>query len=329
MADLGFLPAVRRLLAATPQSGQRLLFSATLDRGVSVLVKQFLSQPVTHEADSVQGPIALMDHHVLHVSRDQRVPVLVDLTSAPGPDRGLHPHQARREGAGPPAQPQRRAHRRAARQPQPGRPHPQHGRLPRRPGHHARGHRHRGARHPRGRRRPRGARRPAGRAQGLPAPLGPYGARRCRRHRHHDDDRGPGARRARPGQGGRHQADHHPRRRTPAPDADHPGPGRARARRRRHGRQQHRGARAVPTAATAAAPAASAVRVAAASPAPAASPARVVRSAPAPSRPRPPGRVLRPAAATARVAAAARRPVAGATARRRSAPAVAERRTAA
>jgi superfamily II DNA/RNA helicase len=84
MADLGFLPAVRRLLAATPQSGQRLLFSATLDRGVSVLVKQFLSQPVTHEADSVQGPISLMDHHVLHVSRDQRVAVLVDLASAPG-----------------------------------------------------------------------------------------------------------------------------------------------------------------------------------------------------------------------------------------------------
>ncbi len=84
MADLGFLPSVRRLLAATPRSGQRLLFSATLDRGVSVLVKQFLSQPVTHEADSVQGPIASMDHHVLHVSREQRVPVLVDLTSAPG-----------------------------------------------------------------------------------------------------------------------------------------------------------------------------------------------------------------------------------------------------
>jgi len=84
MADLGFLPAVRRLLAATPKQGQRLLFSATLDKGVNVLVKQFLQQPVTHEADSVQSPIAAMDHHVLHVSREHRVPVLVDLTSAPG-----------------------------------------------------------------------------------------------------------------------------------------------------------------------------------------------------------------------------------------------------
>jgi superfamily II DNA/RNA helicase len=84
MADLGFLPAVRRLLAATPKSGQRLLFSATLDKGVNVLVKQFLEQPVTHEADSAQSPISSMDHHVLHLSREQRVPVLVDLTSAPG-----------------------------------------------------------------------------------------------------------------------------------------------------------------------------------------------------------------------------------------------------
>jgi superfamily II DNA/RNA helicase len=84
MADLGFLPAVRRLLAATPKSGQRLLFSATLDKGVNVLVKQFLQQPVTHEADSAQTPVAAMDHHVLHLAREHRVPVLVDLASAPG-----------------------------------------------------------------------------------------------------------------------------------------------------------------------------------------------------------------------------------------------------
>jgi superfamily II DNA/RNA helicase len=84
MADLGFLPAVRRLLDATPRAGQRLLFSATLDRGVNVLVKRYLSQPVTHEADPLESPIAEMDHHVLHVGREHRIPVLVDLTSAPG-----------------------------------------------------------------------------------------------------------------------------------------------------------------------------------------------------------------------------------------------------
>jgi len=84
MADLGFLPAVRRLLDQTPQSGQRMLFSATLDNGVNVLVKRFLTDPRTHEADSAQSPVSKMDHHVLHLSREQRVPVLVDLTSAPG-----------------------------------------------------------------------------------------------------------------------------------------------------------------------------------------------------------------------------------------------------
>ena len=84
MADLGFLPAVRRLLEATPRNGQRMLFSATLDNAVGVLVKRFLTDPAVHEADSAQSPISQMDHHVLHLPREQRVPVLVDLTSAPG-----------------------------------------------------------------------------------------------------------------------------------------------------------------------------------------------------------------------------------------------------
>jgi superfamily II DNA/RNA helicase len=49
-----------------------------------VLVKRFLENPATHEADSAQSTISTMDHHVLHVHRDQRVPVLADLASAPG-----------------------------------------------------------------------------------------------------------------------------------------------------------------------------------------------------------------------------------------------------
>jgi superfamily II DNA/RNA helicase len=84
MADLGFLPAVRRLLEATPRSGQRLLFSATLDNAIDVLVKKFLTNPTVHEADSAQSPVSTMDHHVLHLAREHRVQVLVDLTSAPG-----------------------------------------------------------------------------------------------------------------------------------------------------------------------------------------------------------------------------------------------------
>ncbi len=84
MADLGFLPGVRRLLDKTPRNGQRLLFSATLDAGVDVLVKRYLHDPVTHSVDSAQSPVSQMTHHVLHVAKDGRLPVLVDLAAAPG-----------------------------------------------------------------------------------------------------------------------------------------------------------------------------------------------------------------------------------------------------
>jgi superfamily II DNA/RNA helicase len=84
MADLGFLPAVRRLMSQTPRDGQRLLFSATLDAGVDVIVKRFLTNPITHSVDSAQSPVSRMTHHVLHVHHGDRLAVLVDLTAAPG-----------------------------------------------------------------------------------------------------------------------------------------------------------------------------------------------------------------------------------------------------
>ena len=84
MADLGFLPGVRRIMDRTPREGQRMLFSATLDAGVNVIVKRYLTNPVTHEADSAQSPVSAMSHHVLHVTPDTHLPVLLDLTAAPG-----------------------------------------------------------------------------------------------------------------------------------------------------------------------------------------------------------------------------------------------------
>lgn len=68
MADLGFLPGVTRILAATPAGGQRLLFSATLDNGVDKLVNRFLKDPVLHSVDEANTPVAAMTHHVFHVS---------------------------------------------------------------------------------------------------------------------------------------------------------------------------------------------------------------------------------------------------------------------
>ncbi|GGM83217.1 DEAD/DEAH box helicase [Dactylosporangium sucinum] len=84
MADLGFLPTVKRLLEQTPRGGQRLLFSATLDAGVDVLVRRFLTDPVEHSVDSGLSPVAAMTHHVLHVHAEDRFAVLVELTAAPG-----------------------------------------------------------------------------------------------------------------------------------------------------------------------------------------------------------------------------------------------------
>jgi len=83
MADMGFLPVVKRLLDKTPKNGQRLLFSATLDNQISVLVKRYLDNPVTHSVDSAQSPVSAMEHHVLHIEAEQRLAILTDLAAAP------------------------------------------------------------------------------------------------------------------------------------------------------------------------------------------------------------------------------------------------------
>ena len=84
MADLGFLPGVKRLLDRTPRRSQRLLFSATLDAGVDVLVKRYLHDPVVHSVDSAQSPVSAMVHHVLHVDSAARINVVADLAASPG-----------------------------------------------------------------------------------------------------------------------------------------------------------------------------------------------------------------------------------------------------
>ncbi|WP_280372998.1 DEAD/DEAH box helicase [Nocardia abscessus] len=68
MADLGFLPGVTRILAATPNRGQRLLFSATLDNGVNKLVSRFLPDAKLHSVDEANSPVAAMTHHVFETA---------------------------------------------------------------------------------------------------------------------------------------------------------------------------------------------------------------------------------------------------------------------
>ena len=80
MADLGFLPVVRRLLDATPPEGQRLLFSATLDSAVDVLARRFLTQPARHSVDDASPPAQIV-HHLLTVTPADRVAVVATLAS--------------------------------------------------------------------------------------------------------------------------------------------------------------------------------------------------------------------------------------------------------
>ncbi|CAA9415681.1 MAG: ATP-dependent RNA helicase [uncultured Propionibacteriaceae bacterium] len=84
MADLGFMPAVTTILDSIPEGGQRMLFSATLDRAVDRLVRQYLKDPVTHEVDSGQATVSTMEHHLLHVHPHDKNQLTAEIAGRPG-----------------------------------------------------------------------------------------------------------------------------------------------------------------------------------------------------------------------------------------------------
>ncbi len=65
MADMGFLPVVKEILDQAKLDGQRMLFSATLDRGVDSLVRQYLKSPKTHSLQNDRASVSTMEHFVL------------------------------------------------------------------------------------------------------------------------------------------------------------------------------------------------------------------------------------------------------------------------
>jgi superfamily II DNA/RNA helicase len=83
MADLGFLPAVTRLLDQTPADGQRMFFSATLDRGVGQLVTKYVTNPALHAVPQT-AESTLAEHSVLVLSAEDKVPVAAEIASRPG-----------------------------------------------------------------------------------------------------------------------------------------------------------------------------------------------------------------------------------------------------
>ena len=81
MADMGFLPAVTRLLEQVAPDGQRMLFSATLDKQVSTLVNRFLPDAVVHAVDDADSQVDTMTHHIFAVSAGDKYEVLRTLAS--------------------------------------------------------------------------------------------------------------------------------------------------------------------------------------------------------------------------------------------------------
>jgi superfamily II DNA/RNA helicase len=84
MADLGFLPAVTRLLDLTPPGGQRMLFSATLDRGVARLVDAYLTAPAVHAVAPAASPVDAMDHQLFLVRPEDKLAVTAEVAARPG-----------------------------------------------------------------------------------------------------------------------------------------------------------------------------------------------------------------------------------------------------
>ncbi|WEH16541.1 DEAD/DEAH box helicase [Streptomyces sp. VNUA24] len=84
MADMGFMPQVTALLDQVRPGGQRLLFSATLDRNVDRLVRDYLHDPVVHSVDPSAGAVTTMDHHVLHIEDDDKHATTTEIAAREG-----------------------------------------------------------------------------------------------------------------------------------------------------------------------------------------------------------------------------------------------------
>jgi superfamily II DNA/RNA helicase len=84
MADMGFLPEVTAILDEIPAGGQRLLFSATLDKGVDTLVDRYLVDPVSHSTDEAQASVTTMSHHVLLIDPQDKKALTAELAGRGG-----------------------------------------------------------------------------------------------------------------------------------------------------------------------------------------------------------------------------------------------------
>jgi len=85
MADMGFLPDVRRILDLTPDGRQTLLFSATLDGDIDVLVKRYQNHPARHELEVDEDDASAAVHIFWRVSSGDRIDRTAEVITASGP----------------------------------------------------------------------------------------------------------------------------------------------------------------------------------------------------------------------------------------------------
>ena len=84
MADMGFLPEITEILDALPEGGQRLLFSATLDRGIDAVVERYLTDPVTHSTDDATASVTTMEHHILLIDPKHKKSITAEVANSEG-----------------------------------------------------------------------------------------------------------------------------------------------------------------------------------------------------------------------------------------------------
>jgi superfamily II DNA/RNA helicase len=79
MADMGFLPSVKRILDQTPADRHTLLFSATLDGDVDTLIKRYQNEPLTYEIEEQIGDVGDVEHSWYLIQPANRIDSAVDI----------------------------------------------------------------------------------------------------------------------------------------------------------------------------------------------------------------------------------------------------------
>ena len=73
MADMGFLPVVKKILDLTNDQRQTVFFSATLGKEVQILTDRYQSDPVLHEVGEREPDMTRMTHRFVRIDRTEKV----------------------------------------------------------------------------------------------------------------------------------------------------------------------------------------------------------------------------------------------------------------